>query len=301
MRCAVTRATKRQTYREEHDDIGDSIIEAEQDLATFTESKKVAAARLKELKSQKKELSRVPRHSTSGRTAHISDSTKPLFTFTEQDLAKIFGAMLSYNEPMLLVDPGFLNLFDFSAFETPITTRNSSEESQTFLLPADPLAPPPEWPILPPCRHYPCRPNRTRSRRPFPNLHKTSSPHRALVVLHCPIPAAPPPSAFIPILPLPPIVLAFLALSASASTFSPSPPSAPAILLLLFLLPLSLLSMRGPLPSLPCPSPVLQRPTPGVLPSTFIPSSLRPIVFVGVSPFLLLHPLPLAPPFLACP
>ncbi|KAJ6450327.1 hypothetical protein DFH09DRAFT_1239974, partial [Mycena vulgaris] len=150
MRRAVTRASKRKTYREEHDDIGESIVEAEQDL--------VAAARLKELKSQKKELGRVPRHSTSGRTAQstssiprlsdvefsgsssplppsspvrsssprlrlvddddmfpadisaptespssdllapdletpISDSTEPLFTFTEQDLAKIFGAM----------------------------------------------------------------------------------------------------------------------------------------------------------------------------------------------------------------
>ncbi|KAJ6572866.1 hypothetical protein DFH09DRAFT_1152815 [Mycena vulgaris] len=190
MRRAVTRASKRKTYREEHDDIGESIVEAEQDL--------VAAARLKELKSQKKELGRVPRHSTSGRTAQstssiprlvrsadqksesdvefsgsssplppsspvrsssprlrlvddddmfpagisaptespssdllapdletpISDSTEPLFTFTEQDLAKIFGAM--------------------PAFETPIATQNSSEESQTFLLPADPLAPPPE-------------------------------------------------------------------------------------------------------------------------------------------------------------
>ncbi|KAJ6507548.1 hypothetical protein DFH09DRAFT_1199824 [Mycena vulgaris] len=194
MRRAVTRASKRKTYREEHDDIDESIVEAGQDLATFTESKKVAAARLKELKSQKKELGRVPRHSTSGRTAQstssiprlvrsaddsengngsssplppsspvssspsrlrlvddddmfpagisvptespsfdllapdletpISDSTEPLFTFTEQDLANIFGAM--------------------PAFETPIATGNSSEESQSFLLPADPLAPPPE-------------------------------------------------------------------------------------------------------------------------------------------------------------
>ncbi|KAJ6565174.1 hypothetical protein DFH09DRAFT_1081835 [Mycena vulgaris] len=232
MRRAVTRASKRQPYREEHDEIGDSIVEVERDLATFTESKKVAAARLKELESQKKELGRVPRHSTSGRTTQstssiprlvgsaddsenaklliqhffwlkltiapfvtreliapappseikvvdddddmfpagisaptespssdllapdleipISDSTEPLFTFTEQYLAKIFDAMPSFNEPMSLVDPGFLNLFDFSAFETPIATGNSSEESQTFLLPADPLAPPPEWPTLPP-------------------------------------------------------------------------------------------------------------------------------------------------------
>ncbi|KAJ6575644.1 hypothetical protein DFH09DRAFT_1361805 [Mycena vulgaris] len=74
IRRAVTRALKRKTYREEHDDIGESIVETEQDLATFTESKKVAAARLKELKSQKKELGRVPRHSTSGRTARSTSS-----------------------------------------------------------------------------------------------------------------------------------------------------------------------------------------------------------------------------------
>ncbi|KAJ6547777.1 hypothetical protein DFH09DRAFT_1170523 [Mycena vulgaris] len=78
IRRAVTRASKRKTYREEHDDIGESIVEAEQDLVTFTESKKVAAARLKELKSQKKELGRVPRHSTSGRTAQSTSSIRRL-------------------------------------------------------------------------------------------------------------------------------------------------------------------------------------------------------------------------------
>ncbi|KAJ7261422.1 hypothetical protein C8J57DRAFT_1513953 [Mycena rebaudengoi] len=53
---------------QEHDDVGISILETQAELAALNASKQDAAARLKDLKSQKKELGRVPRHSTSGRT-----------------------------------------------------------------------------------------------------------------------------------------------------------------------------------------------------------------------------------------
>ncbi|KAJ7265127.1 hypothetical protein C8J57DRAFT_1470213 [Mycena rebaudengoi] len=63
----VTRTANRKSYRQEHDEVGDSIIETQAELATLNASKKDAAARLKDLKAQKKDLGRVPRHSTSGR------------------------------------------------------------------------------------------------------------------------------------------------------------------------------------------------------------------------------------------
>ncbi|KAJ7245593.1 hypothetical protein C8J57DRAFT_1679695 [Mycena rebaudengoi] len=53
---------------QEHDNVGISILETQAELAALNASKQDAAARLKDLKSQKKELGRVPRHSTSGRT-----------------------------------------------------------------------------------------------------------------------------------------------------------------------------------------------------------------------------------------
>ncbi|KAJ6540237.1 hypothetical protein B0H10DRAFT_2203654 [Mycena sp. CBHHK59/15] len=74
MRRNVTRTAKRRTYRQEHDEVGDSIAEAQQELAAVTQNKKEVAARLKELKSQKKDLGRVPRHSVSGRTAQLTSS-----------------------------------------------------------------------------------------------------------------------------------------------------------------------------------------------------------------------------------
>ncbi|KAJ7233642.1 hypothetical protein C8J57DRAFT_1576159 [Mycena rebaudengoi] len=54
--------------RNEHHNVGISILETQAELAALNASKQDAAARLKDLKSQKKELGRVPRHSTSGRT-----------------------------------------------------------------------------------------------------------------------------------------------------------------------------------------------------------------------------------------
>jgi hypothetical protein len=68
MARTVSRSAKRKSYRQEHDDVGVSILETQAELAALNASKQDAAARLKDLKSQKKELGRVPRHSTSGRT-----------------------------------------------------------------------------------------------------------------------------------------------------------------------------------------------------------------------------------------
>jgi hypothetical protein len=56
----------------EHDDIGDAIIETQEKLSTLTQDKKAAAARLKDLKSQKKTLGRVPRHSGSSKAGSAS-------------------------------------------------------------------------------------------------------------------------------------------------------------------------------------------------------------------------------------
>ncbi|KAJ7256061.1 hypothetical protein C8J57DRAFT_1651496 [Mycena rebaudengoi] len=58
----------RHNQDQEHDDVSVSILETQAELAALNASKQDAAARLKDLKSQKKELGRVPRHSTSGRT-----------------------------------------------------------------------------------------------------------------------------------------------------------------------------------------------------------------------------------------
>ncbi|KAJ7468183.1 hypothetical protein FB451DRAFT_1560649 [Mycena latifolia] len=74
MRRNVTRTAKRQTYRQEHDNVGDSIAQAQEELASIAQAKKDLAARLKELKSQKKELGRVPRHSTSRRVVQSTSS-----------------------------------------------------------------------------------------------------------------------------------------------------------------------------------------------------------------------------------
>ncbi|KAJ7110234.1 hypothetical protein C8R43DRAFT_1160417 [Mycena crocata] len=79
MRRAVSRAAKRHTYREEHDEVGDALAaavvelaEKTAEIASSTKGKKELTARIKNLKSQRKELGRVPRHSTSGRTTHSS-------------------------------------------------------------------------------------------------------------------------------------------------------------------------------------------------------------------------------------
>ncbi|KAJ7869085.1 hypothetical protein B0H13DRAFT_1896780, partial [Mycena leptocephala] len=72
----------------EHDHIGDSIVQVQEELSTLTQNKKAAAPRLKDLRSQKKTLGRVPRHSGSstagsassipklvGNSAHSEDDT----------------------------------------------------------------------------------------------------------------------------------------------------------------------------------------------------------------------------------
>ncbi|KAJ7628068.1 hypothetical protein B0H17DRAFT_1218393 [Mycena rosella] len=84
MRRNLTRTAKRGTYQRQHAEVGDSIDEAQKELAAIAQNKKVATARLKELKAQKKELGRVPRHSTSGRTAK-SFSSIPRLVAKEAD------------------------------------------------------------------------------------------------------------------------------------------------------------------------------------------------------------------------
>ncbi|KAJ7909761.1 hypothetical protein B0H13DRAFT_2490289 [Mycena leptocephala] len=72
IRRNATRSRKRQSYRMEHADIGDAIVETQEKLSTLTQDKKAAAARLKDLKSQKKTLGRVPRHSGSSKAGSAS-------------------------------------------------------------------------------------------------------------------------------------------------------------------------------------------------------------------------------------
>lgn len=88
MRRNATRAGKRHSYRQEHDEIGDSITDVQQELATTTQQQKALAAKLKELKSQKKELGRVPRNSTSGRTAQSTSSIPQLVGNADADSGK---------------------------------------------------------------------------------------------------------------------------------------------------------------------------------------------------------------------
>ncbi|KAJ7731540.1 hypothetical protein B0H16DRAFT_1469105 [Mycena metata] len=66
IRRNVTRTAKLHSYRTEHDNISESITDVQSELAVATQKQKELAAQLKELKSQKKDLGRVPRHSTSG-------------------------------------------------------------------------------------------------------------------------------------------------------------------------------------------------------------------------------------------
>ncbi|KAJ7690501.1 hypothetical protein B0H17DRAFT_1201634 [Mycena rosella] len=73
------------SYCQEHDEIGESIIDVQQELTTTTQQQKALAAQLKELKSQKKELDRVPRHSTSGRTAQSTSSIPQLVGNADSD------------------------------------------------------------------------------------------------------------------------------------------------------------------------------------------------------------------------
>ncbi|KAJ7703607.1 hypothetical protein B0H17DRAFT_1127224 [Mycena rosella] len=68
-----------------HDEIGDSIIDVQQELTTTIQQQKALAAQLKELKLQKKELDRVPRHSTSGRTAQSTSSIPQLVGNADSD------------------------------------------------------------------------------------------------------------------------------------------------------------------------------------------------------------------------
>ncbi|KAJ7263719.1 hypothetical protein C8J57DRAFT_1230921 [Mycena rebaudengoi] len=72
----VTRTAKHKSYRQEHGDVGTSTLETQAELAALNASKKDAAARLKELKSQKKELGRVPCHSTASRTGSSTSIPK---------------------------------------------------------------------------------------------------------------------------------------------------------------------------------------------------------------------------------
>ncbi|KAJ7213325.1 hypothetical protein B0H12DRAFT_1079296 [Mycena haematopus] len=69
MRRDVTRKAKRASYRDDHDKVSDDIAEDQRRLAAINEEKKTLAARIKDQKAKKKELGRVPRHSTSTRTA----------------------------------------------------------------------------------------------------------------------------------------------------------------------------------------------------------------------------------------
>ncbi|KAK6997503.1 hypothetical protein R3P38DRAFT_3219589 [Favolaschia claudopus] len=71
----ITWSAKRQSYHEEHDDLGQAITNTEQIVAEAKELQKAAAdqhkaaaAELKGLKSQKKDLGRAPRHSNSARS-----------------------------------------------------------------------------------------------------------------------------------------------------------------------------------------------------------------------------------------
>ncbi|KAJ7884350.1 hypothetical protein B0H14DRAFT_2564406 [Mycena olivaceomarginata] len=59
MQRIVTRAARRHSYRQGHDEVGDAITAAQQSLSTLTDEKKAVTALLKDLKAQHKELGRV--------------------------------------------------------------------------------------------------------------------------------------------------------------------------------------------------------------------------------------------------
>jgi hypothetical protein len=83
MQRNVTRTAKRRSYRKEHDVIYDTIAEDKRKLAAITEEKKAIAARLKDLNAKKKEMGRIPRHSTSRSAA--STSAIPRFVGHAED------------------------------------------------------------------------------------------------------------------------------------------------------------------------------------------------------------------------
>jgi hypothetical protein len=94
MQRNVTRTAKRRSYRKEHDVIYDTIAEDKRKLAAITEEKKAIVARLKDLNT-KKEMGRIPRHSTSWSVA--STSAIPQFVGHAEDSGsgKLCGVLVA--------------------------------------------------------------------------------------------------------------------------------------------------------------------------------------------------------------
>ncbi|KAJ7802345.1 hypothetical protein B0H14DRAFT_2614412 [Mycena olivaceomarginata] len=90
------------------------------ELAAATEHRKSLAAQLKELKSQKKELGRVPRHSTSGRTVQSTSSIPQLVGTEGADGSR---RLRHGNLPSgLCTDPSFDFLEFDSELDAPVPT-----------------------------------------------------------------------------------------------------------------------------------------------------------------------------------
>ncbi|KAJ7789006.1 hypothetical protein B0H14DRAFT_2627675 [Mycena olivaceomarginata] len=108
MQRIVTRAARRHSYRQGHDEVGDAITAAQQSLSTLTDEKKAVTALLKDLKAQHKELGRVPRNTTSGRNAHTGSSIPRLVASTmdvknetpESDVEQALSPLLPSSSPV---------------------------------------------------------------------------------------------------------------------------------------------------------------------------------------------------------
>ncbi|KAJ6553401.1 hypothetical protein B0H19DRAFT_1263775 [Mycena capillaripes] len=143
MRRTVTRATKHHSYRLEHDEVGDAIYAAQADLNTLAEEKKAAAARLKELKAQKKELGRVPPHGALGRNAEATSSIPRVVASLDlenedpESDEEVVSSLLPSSSPASSPRPLLRPLDDDDMFPAAIHTESAfsdlTSESSDFL------------------------------------------------------------------------------------------------------------------------------------------------------------------------
>ncbi|KAJ7430812.1 hypothetical protein B0H11DRAFT_2389991 [Mycena galericulata] len=131
----VTRSAKRHSYRQEHDVIGDSITNTQQELAAATQARKDLAARLKELKSQKKEMGRVPRHNSDVDSPTIQttssspvSSPPPRLRLIDEDDTESFPSEARLDTSVTLPDvdvpmPNVISDFSVSS-SLPISDEN---------------------------------------------------------------------------------------------------------------------------------------------------------------------------------
>ncbi|KAJ7257992.1 hypothetical protein C8J57DRAFT_1234570 [Mycena rebaudengoi] len=121
----VTRTAKRKSYRQEHGDVGTSTLETQAELAALNASKKDAAARLKELKSQKKELGRVPCHSTASRTGSSTSIPKLVGIRSDDSDDEETQFQVEPDVPSLPAGP----LMSSSPFSSPVPMLHPLDET----------------------------------------------------------------------------------------------------------------------------------------------------------------------------